>query len=264
MNIILVQLDIAWEDKAANLSTVRQWVADAKPEKDSLIVLPEMFSTGFSMNVKATAQNEAREEEAFMSQMAKQYESTVLGGVVSPVDDGQARNEAVAFGPQGQLLARYAKIQLFSSADEANTYTAGSEIVNFPWCGFDVTPFICYDLRFPEHFREAVRRGTQVFVVIACWPAKRHLHWFTLVQARAIENQAFVIAVNRCGSDPQFLYNGGSMIVSPKGHLVAEAGNKPGIVKAQIQPEEVIEWRKQFPALKDMRPVIHDPSPEDS
>jgi predicted amidohydrolase len=115
-----------------------------------------------------------------------------------------------------------------------------------------VAPFVCYDLRFPEVFRSAVRKGAQVMAVIANWPAKRVEHWVTLLKARAIENQAYVIGVNRVGTDPKLTYPGRSLIVDPHGNVLADGGDKEAVIRAEIDAGVVDAWRRDFPALRDM------------
>jgi len=253
MNVQLVQSDIVWEDREANLKHVEGLLEAAKPVPGGLIILPEMFATGFSMNIAATAQEQGRAEEVFLRDIAEKYRCLVLGGVVSALGIDQARNEAVVFGPEGALACRYAKMRPFTFGGEpAAGYVAGTEVVTFSWQGFTVAPFICYDLRFPELFREAVKLGANLFVVIASWPVKRHQHWLTLLQARAIENQAFVIGVNRTGTDPHSHYNGRSVVVDPQGHIIADAGERERVLSAEVALEEVTRWRRDFPALQDM------------
>ena len=253
MKVHLCQLDCVWENKSASHARAASLIAKARPQAGSLIVLPEMFSTGFSMNTEFTCQDGAAEDEAFLVGLAERYESAVMGGVVSRAANGRACNQSVTFGPDGTLLVRYTKIQPFTLGGEAEVHQAGSEVVTFEWGGFKVAPFICYDLRFPEHFRQAARLGADLFVVIASWPVKRHHHWLTLLQARAIENLAFVVGVNRTGTDPHFHYNGRSIVASPHGHIIADAGELERVVPAEIDAEEVRQWRAQFPALSDMR-----------
>src|SRR4030095_7360545 len=192
-----VQLDIAWEDKAANFARVRSLVAEADPAPDSLIILPEMFATGFSMNLAVPRQTKVGEDDSFLAELAHTHRAFVLGGVVSPSKGALGRNDAVAYSPTGEMLVRYTKIHPFSLGGEDQGHEAGTEIVTFAWQGFTVTPFVCYDLRFPEIFRAATHMGANLFVVIALWPIKRQQHWLTLLQARAIENQAYVVGVNR-------------------------------------------------------------------
>lgn len=251
MNIAAVQLDIVWEDRAANFSRVRALLDGAPPAPGSLIVLPEMFASGFSMNLAVTRQNDTREDEAFLSALAVEHRAFVIGGVVSPAADARGRNESVTFSPTGELLARYTKIHPFSLGGEAQGHEAGREIVTFDCAGFVVAPFVCYDLRFPEIFRAAAKRGANLFVVIALWPMKRQRHWLTLLQARAIENQAYVIGVNRVGVEPQFSYAGHSVVVDPHGVIIADAGEQERVLNATLDPAVVESWRCDFPALRD-------------
>jgi predicted amidohydrolase len=251
MNIVGVQLDIAWEDKAANFARVRALLADRPPAPNSLIVLPEMFSTGFSMNLAVTRQGEAREDENFLADLAREYRAFVIGGVLSPGAAEMGRNDSVAFSPAGELLARYTKIHPFSLGGEAQGHEPGRGIVTFECGGFLIAPFVCYDLRFPEIFRAAAHRGANLFIVIALWPVKRQQHWLTLLQARAIENQAYVIGVNRVGTEPQFTYAGRSVVVDPHGIIIADAGEHEGVLQATLDLATVESWRRDFPALRD-------------
>jgi predicted amidohydrolase len=252
MNITAVQLDSVWENKAANFAKVHQLLDATPPAPRSLVVLPETFSTGFSTNTATTAQGQPPEGEVFLSELARQYQATVIGGVVSGRNGRKPRNESVTVGPDGRLVARYAKIQPFSGGGETQCHEAGAEIVTFELGGFVVAPFICYDLRFPELFRAAVRRGANLLVVIASWPVMRDRHWLTLLQARAIENLAYVVGVNRCGRDPQFYHSGRSAVVDPHGVIIANAGEGEKVFTARIEPEIVAAWRREFPALRDM------------
>src|SRR5207237_975180 len=153
----------------------------------------EMFSTGFSMNVAGIKEGEERPAERFLQSLARQHEAYVLGGVVNLGPDHRGRNQAVGFSPTGEPIVRYDKMQPFSLGKESEYYTAGESIQRFDWQGFRVAPFVCYDLRFPEHFRRAAAMGAEAMIVIASWPFPRVQHWLTLLQARAIENQAYVV-----------------------------------------------------------------------
>jgi omega-amidase len=253
MKLIGIQLDIVWEDKAATFDRVRRMLDAQPPQPGALLVLPEMFSTGFSMNVAKIQEGRERQAEAFLRSLAQEYKVYVLGGVVNVGADGHGRNQALAFAPDGRELVRYDKIHPFTLGEEGKHYTGGDAVHVFNWDDFSVAPFVCYDLRFPEVFRAAARRQAQLLAIIANWPYPRESHWVTLLQARAIENQAYVIGVNRCGKDPKYTYFGRSMIVDPHGKILTDAGNEEGLVSADIDAQVVDNWRRDFPALLDMK-----------
>jgi omega-amidase len=252
VKVYCCQLDIAWEDKERNFARTRDLLAVTKPEPGSLIVLPEMFATGFSMNVAGIHEPAGDKTEQFLQTLASEHNSCVIGGIVTRDRQGQGRNEALVFSPEGKMLARYAKIHPFSLGGESGSYSRGFEIVTFDFGGFKIAPFVCYDLRFPEIFRAAVQQGAEMFVLIANWPTRREQHWVTLLQARAIENLAWTVGVNRSGKDPQHVYPGRSMIVDPHGFIRADAGMGEGIAIAEADLPTVRSWREQFPALRDM------------
>jgi predicted amidohydrolase len=254
--IYAVQNDIVWEDKAANFVRVRELLAEAKPQQQSLIVLPEMFATGFSKDLNTTREADSSETVAFISQLAAEYQCCVVGGLVGAADGVPlGKNEALAVAPDGSLLARYAKVQPFTGGDEHLVHQPGNRVVTFAWRGLCIAPLICYDLRFPELAREAVRQGADVLIYIASWPVKRAQHWVTLLQARAIENLAWVIGVNRCGTDPSFSYPGRSLVIDPHGNILADAADREGVLESCVDLDVVQQWRSDFPALRDMRPL---------
>ena len=252
MTVALCQLDIAWENKEANHQRVTEMAASAGLEPGALLVLPEMFATGFSMNVEAIAESEDGPTLRFLRGLARERGIFIVGGIVTREPDGRGLNQAVVFSPEGNELSRYAKVHPFMGG-EARAYRGGAEIASFEWAGFCASPMICYDLRFPELFRVAACRGVELMLVIASWPGKRIQHWVTLLQARAIENQAYVIGVNRCGNDPYFEYPGRSLAVDPHGTILTEADSREQILKVQVDPQTVRSWRGEFPALRDMR-----------
>lgn len=254
MRVVLVQPDVVWEDRAANFDRVRMLLDAAPPEPGSLVVLPEMFAVGFSMNVAAIHEGPDRPTERFLAELAQRYDACVLGGLVTRAPDGRGRNEALAVGPDGQPLTRYAKLHPFRYAGETEHYAPGTSLALFDWQGAVVAPLICYDLRFPEAYRAATARGATVLVTIANFPTARVAHWTSLLVARAIENQAYVIGVNRCGADPNVAYPGRSLVIDPKGTLVADAGADEGVVAAELDLAGLAAYRDAFPALQDMRP----------
>ena len=252
MKVYCCQLDIAWENKPENFKKVRSLLAAARPDPGSLVVLPEMFSTGFSMNVAAISEQAAPGAEQFIRDLAKEFAVTIVAGIVNQTPEGKGLNEALVISPEGKELTRYTKIHPFTFGKELEHYNRGKAIHSFEWNTLKVAPFICYDLRFPEIFRSAVRQGAEMYVVIANWPNKREQHWVTLLQARAIENLAYVIGVNRAGADPKLVYPGRSLIIDPHGNILADAGPAEKIISAEINPDVVRCWRQDFPALKDI------------
>ena len=254
MDILGVQLDTVWEDKGANHAKLAAIFTADPPAPRTLIVLPEMWATGFSMNVAKATETLGAETEAFLSAQAALYRVGLLGGVVTTGADGMGRNEAVLFGTDGEVAARYTKMHPFSYGLETKHYGRGSDLCLFEWQGFSVAVFICYDLRFPEVFRRAVRLGAEVFCVIANWPQPREDHWVTLLKARAIENQAYVVGVNRCGTDPSLHYGGRSLIFGPRGEVLADGGTGEGTLAARLDRKALLAYRREFPALDDIHP----------
>jgi predicted amidohydrolase len=254
VTVIALQFDIAWENKTANFDKVRRLLVEAAPEKDSLVILPEMFATGFSMNTLSIAENYGGETEQFLSKTARELGVFIVAGAAMQGRDGRARNKALIFSPSGELLAFYAKMRPFTPGGEASHYTAGEKTSTFRWSDCTVSPFICYDLRFPELFREAAAaQRPELYVVIASWPEKRILHWVRLLQARAIENQAYVVGVNRVGQDPFYSYPGRSLIVDPQGEILADAGEREGVIRARLDLAMLRKYRQGLPFLEDLR-----------
>ena len=253
MQIVAVQMNMAWQDKAANHARLRELLSGTEIQPGALIIAPEMCETGFSMNLSATAQSDSREGEALFRELAARYDAAVMGGVASPVqDDGLSRNECVVFAPDGTELARYQKMQPFSFSGEEKRYPAGAEHQIFQWQGIKIAPFICYDLRFPEVFRRAILEGAELLTVIACWPEKRSEHWVRLLQARAIENLAFVVGVNRCGEEPGLTFDGRSSAFDHMGSALFEATADEQVLTVEIDIVAARKWRESFPALRDI------------
>ncbi len=256
MKVVALQLDIAWENKVANFEKVRRLLTEASPERDSLVVLPEMFATGFSMNANAIAEPYGGETERFLASTAKEFGICLVAGAAMRGRDGRARNKTLVFSPAGELIAFYAKMRPFTPGGEPQHYVAGERPIAFRWANCAVSTFICYDLRFPEIFREAVAaHRPELFVVIANWPEKRIHHWVALLRARAIENQAYIVGVNRVGRDPYYTYSGRSLIVDPQGEIMADAGGREGCVSAKLDLPILRKYRAGLPFLADMRPT---------
>ncbi|MEO0414834.1 MAG: nitrilase-related carbon-nitrogen hydrolase [Verrucomicrobiota bacterium] len=255
MRVDLVQMPIVWEDKAANLLYVEQLLQSSFQRPlagESLIVLPEMFSTGFSMETSVTVDQPEEGASAAMRAWALEHQSFLIGGCVLETG-GEFENLAQTFSPSGETTGSYAKLQPFNFAGEGLAHRAGDEVTVLDISGVKVCPLICYDLRFPEHFRTGVDKGAEVFVVIANWPERRESHWVKLLQARAIENLAYVVGVNRVGTDPELSYSGRSLVVDPQGEIVLDCKSMEGLFSCDLDISALREWRATFPALRDKR-----------
>lgn len=252
MRVALVQLDLAWEDPAENHRRAERRAQEAAAQGARLVVLPEMFCTGFSMAPERIAQPIGGESESFLAGVAGDLGVWLLAGV--PVEEGPT-NQALLVSPAGEVR-RYAKIHPFSFAGEHHHYRPGDRVVTWEVEGVRLTPFICYDLRFPEPFRLAAAE-TDAFVVIANWPERRRAHWRALLRARAIENLAFVLGVNRVGEGDGLRYAGDSAAVSPWGETRAAAAEREAVLVVDVDPAEVREARAAFPVLDDRCPAAY-------
>ena len=254
MNIAALQLDIEWENKPANFEKVRRLLGQSKVPAHSLVVLPEMFATGFSMNVEVVAEPYEGQTERLLSELAKEFGVYLIGGAAMRSKKGESRNKALIFGAAGERIGFYAKMRPFSVGGERDHYQAGEKPMTFRCGEWTVAPFICYDLRFPELFRcAASMHQPELFVVIANWPEKRITHWVRLLQARAIENQAYVVGVNRVGTDPSYSYNGRSVIVDYNGEITADAGTVERVIQARLDLEPLRKYRQGLPFLRDLK-----------
>jgi predicted amidohydrolase len=251
MKIALLQLDIAWEDVPENHRRAAKLLSEAASAGARLALLPEMFNTGFSMDSRRIAQPPGGPSETFLREQAKSLDLWILASIPE-AGDPAPRNMALLVAPQGSVT-RYAKIHPFSYAGEHEHYAAGDRVVTADVEGVRVTPFVCYDLRFPEPFRAAAA-DTDLFAVVANWPDARREHWRTLLRARAIENQAYVAGVNRVGDGGRLHYAGDSAGISPLGETLAEGDSRAQVLFFDVEPSEVQRLRSRFPALNDRRP----------
>jgi len=253
MTILGCQLDISWENKRKNYEKAGALLNQQKLSAGSLVVLPEMFATGFSMDAGKIAERAGGPTTDFMKQLAREKGVYVLGGLVRQDSVSRVFNEAICVAPSGRRVVRYDKLHLFRPGGESKHYAPGGDITLFQWGNFKVASFVCYDLRFPEIFRMATLRGAEVLVVIANWPRRRSIHWSLLLQARAIENQAYVVGVNRCGQDPQLDYSGGTVVIGPWGDTIASAGENETVISADLDRAVVTKCRRDFAVLRDVR-----------
>ena len=253
MRIAAIQHDISWEDREANFEHLAPMVAGAAASGAGLALLTETFSTGFSMSARV-AEPEGGPSSQFLQGQAKEH-GIWVGGTCPEVPDGgdpqRPFNSFVLAGPDG-TTHRYRKIHPFTYGREHERFSAGDQFVTVTIDGLRISLFVCYDLRFADEFWQ-LATGTDVYLVPANWPAPRRLHWQTLLQARAIENQAYVVGCNRVGSAPGNEYVGDSRIVSPSGELLATAAVGESVLLADVDAATVAEVRDTFRFLPDRR-----------
>jgi predicted amidohydrolase len=252
MKIAAIQSDIAWEDPEANFTRLRPWVAAAAAAGAKLVVLPEMFACGFSMATANIAEPPGGPSTRFLEAQARQHDLWICGSIPEvPHGESKPFNTLVLASPHGQVV-RYRKIHPFSFAKEHEHYGAGSDHITVDVDGLRCTLFVCYDLRFADEFWGRAEQ-TDAYVVVANWPERRRHHWTTLLQARAIENQAYVVGVNRVGHGNGLDYSGDSRIVDPWGEVLAAAAGGETMVLADVRADVVRDARERFPVLKDRR-----------
>ena len=272
MRAHLVQLDIAWEDPVENFSRTDRLLDTADIEPGDLVVLPELFSVGFSLNTETTA-DKGGQTLRYLLRLADDLGVTIQGGrCVHDCDCALAINEATIVAPgsdhddaDARLIAQYAKLHPFTAGREPERFSPGDRVHTYDWQSqggsLRVCPGICYDLRFPELFRQGLAMGAEVFALGANWPSPRHAHWRALLIARAIENQALVLGVNRVGSDPHLNYLGGTIAGGAQCEVLGVVGAEPGVLSVQVDPGAIRGWREAFPAWKDTHPDLVRSSP---
>ena len=260
MRFAVVQHDIVWEDRAANFARLAPQVARAAGAGAEFVLLSETFSTGFSMT-PGIGEPEGGPSARFLLEQAAEHGVWVAGSCpeVAPDAGGVGGDDAelpynsfVLAGPDG-TVHRYRKLHPFTHGGEHERFRAGEKPVTVEVGGLRVTPFICYDLRFADVFWSAAL-DTDVYLVTANWPAARRLHWQTLLQARAIENQAYVVGCNRVGTAGDGTeHTGDSRIVSPMGELLATAAGVETVLVADVDPAEVAATRQRLQFIADRR-----------
>jgi predicted amidohydrolase len=253
MRIAAIQSDIVWEDPAANFARLAPQSAAAAAAGARLVVLPEMFACGFSMATERIREDEDGPSARFLGDQARAHRLWICGSIPElPAGAERPFNTLVVAGPGGEAH-RYRKIHPFTFADEHRHYDAGDRHLTVTIEGARLSFFVCYDLRFADEFW-ARAAATDAFIVVANWPARRRLHWSTLLRARAIENQTYVVGVNRVGVGSGLDYAGDSAIIDPWGETLASAAGDPTTLVGEIDPARVADARAKFPVLQDRRP----------
>lgn len=256
LRVAAVQHDIVWHDRDANFEHLAPIIAGAAAGGARLVLLTETFSTGFSFDTPGIGEPEGGPSSTFLLDQARRHDVWVGGSCpeISPeatADDQRPSNSFVLAGPDG-TVHRYRKIHPFSHAEEEKYVRAGTDFVTVSVDGVRLSLFVCYDLRFADEFW-ALAHDTDAYLVVANWPAKRRLHWSTLLRARAIENQAYVVGVNRVGTGGALDYSGDSAVIDPLGEILASGAGGETVLFADIDPAHVASTRNHFRFLQDRR-----------
>ena len=248
LTLTLVQSRLFWEDKEKNLAMFSRKLAELRAPGD-LVILPEMFNTGFTMNAESLAETMDGPTVRWMQQQAATLGCHIIGSLI--VREGQNYfNRLIWAHPDGQL-GHYDKRHLFRMAGEEKVYSAGTEKLVVEVNGWKIAPFICYDLRFPVWTRN-LGNHYDVSIYIANWPESRRMHWCDLLKARAIENLAYVVGVNRVGTDGKgHAHSGDSMVVSPKGQILFHAAHLEILQTLSLSWSDLVAYRESFPAWMD-------------
>jgi len=252
LTISLIQTALVWEDKASNLQHLETQLASLQG-KTQVVVLPELFSTGFSMQTRQLAETMDGPTVQWMQSMARRLQLILTGSLIIE-EEGRYYNRLLWVLPTGEL-GRYDKRHLFAYAGEARHYQRGTKRLIASANGFKINLQICYDLRFPVWSRQQSVQGQpeyDLLIYVANWPEKRRTAWMQLLQARAIENQCYVIGVNRVGEDGHQIYHSGdSMVIDPLGEILFTKKDEPCIHTISLEKESLQRIREQFPFLKD-------------
>lgn len=258
IKVALAQFDIQFADPQANRQRVVDLTTKAAAGGADVVVFPEMWNTGYALDqlTRLADQNGQTTKELF-EHLACQYQIGIVGGSVAVKEGKNFYNRTLVVDPLGQVVGQYDKVHLFRLMNEHHYLQAGNRENYFRLAGVPSASFICYDLRFPEWIRTVARHGAAVLYFPAEWPAVRIPQWEIMLKARAIENQAFVVAVNRVGDDPDNHYNGHSLVIDPLGNVLTTAGETDGITYADLDLDQLTAVRGPIPVFADRRPDLY-------
>ena len=254
LSVTIIQSNLYWEDIEANLEMFAKKINNIKSKTD-LIILPEMFTTGFSMKNKSLAEKMNGKSVSWMKELALKKKCVLTGSLIIE-EKNKYYNRLVWMQPNGRFFT-YDKRHLFSYGNEQNHYTAGKQKLIVELNGWKICPLVCYDLRFPVWARNKNLRSKSpeydLLLFVANWPERRNHPWKTLLMARAMENQSYVIGVNRVGDDGNKIYHSGdSAVINYVGEVISKTKpHKENIETVLLSKEALDEWRKNFPALAD-------------
>ena len=258
MKISLLQMQIKLGDFLYNQTTIQRLIETAMSASPQIIALPEMWNIGFFPRpLEAYADPDGEQCQSFLSKLAKQYQVHIVGGSIARISNQQFYNTNYTFDHTGTLIATYDKVHLFSPAKEDRLFTAGNHLSVFKLAGIRCAVIICYDIRFSELVRSLALEGIDLLFVVAAWPVERQMHWEILNQARAIENQCFVAAINGSGTFHKFHLCGNSMLINPWGEILTKAGETESIITADLNMDTLKEIRNHINVFNDRHPELY-------
>ncbi|NPV44398.1 MAG: carbon-nitrogen family hydrolase [Firmicutes bacterium] len=258
MKISLLQMDVILGHPSENRQKVEKMFRQTIEDDPDVIVLPETWNTGFfPENVKELADLQGEPSCSLLSELAMEYKVNIIGGSIADNEKGKVYNTNYVFDRNGRMISKYRKIHLFSPSGEHNFFEPGNEISIYEIDGVKAATIICYDLRFAELVRTLALEGIQILFVPAEWPHPRLEHWKTLLKARAVENQMFVVGVNGVGKAKELKFCGNSMIIDPWGEVIACAGEEEGVITGELDLSIIHDIRERINVFRDRRPGIY-------
>lgn len=249
----LCQTEIIWEDKSRNILHAKQLITEAVRNGAQLILFPEMSFTGFSMDIEKTKEADMRTVKQ-MGKCASEYGVFIGFGWVK-TSENKGENHYTIIDQNGIMVLDYIKLHPFQYGGEGKQFVPGSKVYDCRIYSFCFTPFICYDLRFPEIFRMKLKE-TDAYIVPANWPASRNEHWNVLLRARAIENQSYVLGINCVGKIGGIVYSGDTCVIDPNGEVIEHISGKEEILYVNLK-KDALKIRDTFPVRQDRRPALY-------
>jgi omega-amidase len=260
LHIALIQMDIAIGEPDKNYTQLEKLLNEAvsSETRPDVILFPEMWNTGYALTeIHELADKDGARTKAFLSDFAQKNNVNLIGGSIADKRGNQVLNTIYAFDRQGQEIAEYSKIHLFRLMDEEKFLHSGDQLGRFELEGVPAGAMICYDIRFPELARKLALDGARILFVPAEWPHPRLHHWRTLLMARAIENQMYVVSCNRVGTSGTTNFFGHSMVIDPWGEVLVEGDEREAVLHASIDLNEVVRVRGKIPVFEDRRPHLY-------
>ena len=256
LRVALAQIDIAYGKPQINYDKVEQYLKQAATSGAEVVVLPELWNTGYDLvNLSKIADIDGKKTQLFLESCAQKYNLNIVGGSVAVKKGKQFYNNAYIVDHQGKLIGDYKKVHLFRLMAEDKYLAAGNNKSTFELAGIKSTVFICYDIRFPEWLRTVAKQGLDVMYIVAQWPKPRITQWRALLIARAIENQAYVIAVNCVGANPDDKFGGHSLIIDPLGRVLSDSGEQE---KLTIYDLDLAKFKQNIQVFEDRRPELYE------